>query len=750
MQNKNLILFILLSFLFMVGWSQLVQWLSPPRVRKVQIESAEALRGLDAGLWIRLQAASQRAAIQAVSLPGVGAVLPLATDLALVDWSHEQEILARKKAEPPPAHEEPVIERPARKVEHRVTELGDESENSRFNLKVALTSTGGAVQEVILNKFAQANRLGRPAEPPQRLHLVPEDPHAPSNLLYHYTPPVEGEQARPPDTLGMQEWTLQSVKNGPDHDVHEAVFTTTVPKLDVTITKTYTLAPGTYHVGLTVRLERNKANPKPLLFRYQLTGAHGLPIEGEWYTTVFRNAMIGIDTRHSVRRSLQDARSIGFRGGGDELRRGKDSFIRYAAIATQFFASAVVVDDDQEAGVGQDFIAWARPTVEGEPDPRKQQLDDITVRLISEPVELKPGVPVTHKYLLYNGPVKVRLLGHLEGERAVNEKLVERYETKLGLNTMTDTGSVPMWSDLLITCTNVMHGLLYYLHYYLHFILPFPWIYGLCIILLTVMVRGTMFPLSRRQALATAKFQAQMAELAPEFKKLEEKHKNDRLALQQAKHELMSKRGINQFAMLGSCWMVFAQMPIFLGLYYALQESIHFRLAPFLWMKNLAAPDMLFYWSENIPIISRPDDQGGFLSFLYLGPFFNLLPIIAVTLMIIQQKLLTPPPTDEQQEMQQKMMKYMMVFFGLMFYKVAAGLCIYFIASSLWGVAERTLLLPKRQTAGMPPVPSSGKGGGTARSPARQKARGPKPNGDGAVQKVRDWWNDVLKEARKR
>ena len=53
--------------------------------------------------------------------------------------------------------------------------------------------------------------------------------------------------------------------------------------------------------------------------------------------------------------------------------------------------------------------------------------------------------------------------------------------------------------------------------------------------------------------------------------------------------------------------------------------------------------------------------------------------------MIVQQKMMTPPPTDEQQAMQQKMMKYMMVFFGLMFYKVAAGLCIYFIASSVWG-----------------------------------------------------------------
>src|SRR5438132_9703923 len=109
---------------------------------------------------------------------------------------------------------------------------------------------------------------------------------------------------------------------------------------------------------------------------------------------------------------------------------------------------------------------------------------------------------------------------------------------------------------------------------------------------------------------------------------------------------------------------------------------------------------MLFWWSESIPWISRPEDHGGML---YLGPYFNLLPVIAVGFMIYQQSKLTPPPADEQQAMQQKMMKYMMIFFGLMFYKVAAGLCIYFITSSIWGLTERKLL-PKKK-AGAPPPP---------------------------------------------
>src|SRR5207244_3391261 len=81
-----------------------------------------------------------------------------------------------------------------------------------------------------------------------------------------------------------------------------------------------------------------------------------------------------------------------------------------------------------------------------------------------------------------------------------------------------------------------------------------------------------------------------------------------------------------------------------------LQESIHFRLASFLWMDNLAAPDMLLRWGEGLWPFSDPDNMtGSFFSFLYLGPYFNLLPVIAVALMLLQQKMLTPPPAAEQQ-----------------------------------------------------------------------------------------------------
>jgi YidC/Oxa1 family membrane protein insertase len=134
--------------------------------------------------------------------------------------------------------------------------------------------------------------------------------------------------------------------------------------------------------------------------------------------------------------------------------------------------------------------------------------------------------------------------------------------------------------------------------------------------------------------------------------------------------------------------------------------------------------------------------------------------------MIVQQKFMTPPPQDEQQEMQQKMMKYMMVFFGILFYKVASGLCIYFISSSLWGLAERRFLPKKKLALQAPvqapatskPIPPPPKGRGL-------KGKGPTPGrpgpgkpgqgkkevkSNGTLQKVKDWWAEVLKQAKKK
>jgi YidC/Oxa1 family membrane protein insertase len=391
-----------------------------------------------------------------------------------------------------------------------------------------------------------------------------------------------------------------------------------------------------------------------------------------------------------------------------------------------------------------------------------------------------------------------------EAAQAVQPGLVDHYINDLRLDSLTDAPSNTSYGwlaknlfidPLLFAITYCMHWLLYWIH----FVVPN---YILCIVCLTVLVRGAMFPLSRKGAQTSIRMQA----LAPELKKLAEKYKEDKQQLAAEQMALYRKHGVNPFS---TCWLLLLQMPIFMGLYYCLQESVHFRLTSLSewWVPNLSAPDMLVWWSEYIPFISTPDWYGWFW---YLGPYLNVLPIIAVSLMMVQQKLTMPPPTDEQQETQQKMMKWMVVVMGVMFYKVAAGLCIYFIASNLWSFAERRLLPKKkpgepapdakpkegyfqkllgaakaaRSTAGSTavataPSPSSSPTGVTSaprpdgKKKGRKKRRqdrargadqpptlaggrpannspGPAPADGSLWQRLRAWWHEVLEDARKK
>jgi YidC/Oxa1 family membrane protein insertase len=212
--------------------------------------------------------------------------------------------------------------------------------------------------------------------------------------------------------------------------------------------------------------------------------------------------------------------------------------------------------------------------------------------------------------------------------------------------------------------------------------------YGLAIILLTVLVRSAMMPLSRK----AAKNAQMMQELAPEMKRIAEKYKNDMEKRGIAQRELFAKHNYNPF---GGCLLMLVQLPIFIGLYRSLSVDIELLQAPLIpglrWCSNLAGPDMLWYWEPYLfAILGDPGDG-------WLGPYLNVLPIITIVLFLVQQKMFMPPPTDDQTRMQQQMMKYMMVFMGVLFFRVPSGLCVYFIASSLWGIAERKMLPPPQK-----------------------------------------------------
>ena len=639
--------------------------------------------------------------------------------------------------------------------------LGDDT----FFNKVLLSTRGGAVQQVILTRFDEANRLGREIKRDdgtfQPLRLVPgvlrkrdkttltaEAPFPdlvpgrvpddvplsePSYVLHHYLATDDPlRQAKtdadyPSPELAERTWTVVEQTRTPE--LQRVVFETALDApYFLTLRKTFTLAPADYHLGFKLEVVPRPGRQKGKgEFRYQLVAGRGLPIEGEWYAQAFRNAMAGWRTpAGGVRRSIEDAAAVHHTAGGTVVPKGENTFA-YAAVGTQYFATAICVDDTVTGNASSPW-EYVRPTREPHPwdDPAQLVYGDITVRAVARPLDPGPTDTVTHSYLLYNGPLKVRLLNHLKDDgpdRAVDKELVDRYLDRLALNTLTDYHSPNVfgrfanaiyWSDAIIASTNVMHGILRRLHR----LVP---VWGVDIILLTVLVRLSLFYFSRKQQAMGIRQQALMARLKPDLDKLAEKHKDDPKALQQAKTRLMMQNGMNPLAMSGGCFLLLLQMPIFMGLYFCLQESVFFRNQPFLWFPNLAAPDMLLWWTEKIPWLSAPDSLNGMI---YLGPYLNLLPIVGVVLIFLQQHLTMPPALSEEQAQQQKVMKYMVVLMGVFFYRVPSGLSLYFICSTGWALLERQLIpkpkvgpMPPPETAtpgkaGTPPDATGGSGGG--------------------------------------
>ncbi|VTR93025.1 60 kda inner membrane insertion protein : Membrane protein insertase YidC OS=Pirellula staleyi (strain ATCC 27377 / DSM 6068 / ICPB 4128) GN=yidC PE=3 SV=1: YidC_periplas: 60KD_IMP [Gemmata massiliana] len=604
----------------------------------------------------------------------------------------------------------------------------------KFYNRALLTTQGGGVQQIVLPKFGQADRLGRevkrkddngnPTKESVPLYLVPGITHTrakqlreeyhvpdlvpgkvadpsglaePSYTVFHYPTP---DDKNPDPFLGTANWTVASEEH-PDEGDHKVVFEKELgDPYFVKLRKTYTLGPKDYHIGLRVEIEKlsapGSAKGKGQL-RYQLSGPRGLPIEGEWYTSTYRVAVIGwTDTKGTPRRQYEDASSIGLKRGGEVVNRGENSF-KYAVIANQYFASGMAVDT-----AGKNPWAYARATTELPFDKKQDlnlpQFDDITVRAASETIDLKPGEKIEHSYLLYNGPSKVGLLELMPKDQAVSAELVKHYKDDLILSTLTDFrsdtwigrfASAIFWTDIVIATTNLMHMFLYYIHSVCN-----SW--ALSIVLLTACVRLVLLMPSRKQTAMSMKMMEVQKQLQPEFEKLQEKYKDDMHAYNREKTRLMMQNGANPFAMMGGCLLLVAQMPIMMGLYFGLQESVFFRLDAALWIDNLAAPDMLVWWGEGIPFISTPEDLG---SFIYLGPYFNLLPILAVSLMLYQQAKMMPPSTDPQAEQQRMMMKMMMVMMAVFFYKVAAGLALYFIVSTGWAIIERQFI-PKPKISG--------------------------------------------------
>ncbi|MCA1902217.1 MAG: membrane protein insertase YidC [Candidatus Hydrogenedens sp.] len=202
--------------------------------------------------------------------------------------------------------------------------------------------------------------------------------------------------------------------------------------------------------------------------------------------------------------------------------------------------------------------------------------------------------------------------------------------------------------------------------------------YGVAIILLTILVRLVVFPLTWKSMVSMKKMQ----KLAPEIEKLKQEIGDNQQELQKRMMELYRERGVNP---LGGCLPLFLQLPVFIALYRMLWSAVELRGAPFIfWMNDMSQPDRLI----NLPFSIPFPFSGGHLESI------NLLPILMGISMYLSQKL-TPGATAVQTPQQRIMMNIMPIFFTLICYNMASGLSLYILVSTLLGIAQNYIIPTK-------------------------------------------------------
>ena len=200
----------------------------------------------------------------------------------------------------------------------------------------------------------------------------------------------------------------------------------------------------------------------------------------------------------------------------------------------------------------------------------------------------------------------------------------------------------------------VDYGILWWLAVPLFQVLAFiqSWVinWGVAILLLTLAIKLVLYPLSAIAYRSGAK----MRRVAPQLKRLQERHADDRRKLSAEMMELYRREGANPF---GGCLPMLLQMPVFFALYWVLYESVELRQAPF------------FLWIEDLSV---------------MDPFF-VLPILMGGSMYLMQ-MLNPPMPDPMQARMMKMMPFLFTAFSLFF---PAGLVLYWLANNLLSLAQQ-------------------------------------------------------------
>ena len=443
-------------------------------------------------------------------------------------------------------------------------------------------------------------------------------------LTEFHTGPDEGEQpivlstGRPPfarllatplDELGLGDLSKQAF------EVIESSggrFEFRLVRDGIAVNKAYTFAEDSYAFELRVRVENDSSGSVSPRFGVTWPAAHA---EGQ----DFKEQALAVLHEGSVEAdALVSLGVAGFFGGGEKEKRFSRD-VDWAGMRATYFVGAILPDDPVQANAR--FVA----TTPGEAG---------VAQIYFDPVTIPAGQAAERVFRVYAGPKDPELLEAVGG----------------GLVRSIDLGW--FW---LAPLTRFFLWLLSVLHT----VIPN---YGIAIIVLTVLVRAVTTPLTAKQMRSMERMRA----LSPKLAELKEKFSDDRQKQSEEMMRLYRQEGVNP---LGGCLPMLLQLPVFIGLFYALRSSIQLRQAPFVgWINDLSAPETLFI----IPGTDFP---------------FRLLPLIMGATMYFQQKI---TPMQQMDPAQQRMMVLMMpIMMTVISWTFPSGLVLYWMVSNVLAISHQ-------------------------------------------------------------
>lgn len=261
-------------------------------------------------------------------------------------------------------------------------------------------------------------------------------------------------------------------------------------------------------------------------------------------------------------------------------------------------------------------------------------------------VSLAPGQAVVRESTLYVGPMKY------------NELFAMRLH-------QVDVMEFGMWASIGKILLRVLN--------FIHDYLP-PYNYGIAIILLTLIVRGLFWPITRK----STESMKRMAAVTPLVNQIREKYKDNPQKQQQEIMALYKEHKVNP---IGGCLPMLIQIPVFIALFVVLRSAIELRFADFLWIKDLSEPENLF---------------PGLLPF---GLSLNILPLLMAVTMFLQMKFSPSAGDPAQQKIMAIMMPCMMLVF---LYNFASGLALYWTTQNALMIFQQLMMKKNAQPVPVP------------------------------------------------